>query len=134
MALSAEDRIEITELISLHGHVVDDGELERLGDVFTADITYDLTEFGQDSMVGLATLEATARAMGEANPVGHHVTNVVLTERGDRTVRARSKGIGIMADGSCGSVTYEDTIVSGADGWRISYRKIVARRRPLGGK
>lgn len=71
---------------------------------------------------------------GELNPVGHHVTNVVLVEATDGTVQARSKGIGIKADGTCGSVTYEDIILHGDRGWRISQRKILARRTPLGGK
>jgi hypothetical protein len=37
-------------------------------------------------------------------------------------VHALSKGIGINADGTIGSVTYEDTIVRGGSGWRISHR------------
>jgi hypothetical protein len=31
-------------------------------------------------------------------------------------------------------VIYEDIIVRGDQGWRISQRKILARRTPLGGK
>ncbi len=37
--------------------------------------------------------------MGERNPVGHHITDIVLTGIADDRVRARSKGIGINADG-----------------------------------
>jgi hypothetical protein len=73
-----------------------------------------------------------ALALGDNNPVGHHVTNIVLTEVGPDEVAARSKGIGVMADGTAGSVTYEDTVVRTAAGWRISRRKVLARRRPLG--
>jgi hypothetical protein len=58
---------------------------------------------------------------------------VVLAEAAGGAVQARSKGIGIMADGSCGSVTYEDVVVRGDAGWRISRRKVLARRAPLGG-
>jgi hypothetical protein len=50
-------------------------------------------------------------------------------------VHALSKGIGINADGTIGSVTYsvtyEDTIVRGGSGWRISHRTVRARRVPL---
>jgi hypothetical protein len=63
----------------------------------------------------------------------HHVTNVVVTAWADGQVQVRSKGLGIKADGSCGSVSYEDTVVRTADGWRISYRRISPRRTPLGG-
>jgi 3-phenylpropionate/cinnamic acid dioxygenase small subunit len=133
MALTAEDRTAVTELISWHGHLVDDGEHDRMLEVFTPDITYDVTDLGGGSIQGLAALREAALAMGEANPVGHHVTNVVLTEVAGDQVRARSKGIGVMADGTCGSVTYEDTIVRGDQGWRIAHRKVLARRAPLGG-
>jgi hypothetical protein len=42
--------------------------------------------------------------------------------------------IGINADGTSGSVTYEDTIVRGDQGWRISHRRILARRTALGAR
>jgi len=82
---------------------------------------------------GLTALKELALQLGDANPVGHHITNVVLTEEGDGEVRALSKGIGIMADGSCGSGTYEDRIVHTPAGWRIAHRTVHARRVPLGG-
>jgi hypothetical protein len=69
--------------------------------------------------------------LGERNPVAHLVTNVVLTEVTDGEVHARSKGIGVNTDSTCGSVTYEDTITRGAGGWRINHRTVLARRTPL---
>ncbi|MGV4980847.1 nuclear transport factor 2 family protein [Streptomyces sp. NRAIS4] len=38
MALPPEDRLAITELISMHGHLVDDGQLDRLDELFTPDV------------------------------------------------------------------------------------------------
>ncbi|MET8270910.1 nuclear transport factor 2 family protein [Streptomyces sp. NPDC005096] len=134
MALAAEDRAAISELLSMHGHLFDRGELDRLDELFTADVVYDVTDFGQDPLKGVEAIRAGALALGESNPVGHHVTNIVLTELADGQVHAQSKGIGINADGTSGSVTYEDTLVHGDQGWRISYRKVLARRAPLGGK
>jgi hypothetical protein len=45
-----------------------------------------------------------------------------------------SKGIGIMSDGSSGSVTYEDTLIRGEHGWRITHRRIRGARlfKPTG--
>lgn len=134
MALSAEDRAAITDLISMHGHLFDGGELDRLGELFTADIVYDVTDLGYDPLEGVSAIREAALAVGESNPVGHHVTNVVLTQIADDQVQARSKGIGVNADGTTTSVTYEDTFSRGDQGWRISYRKVLARRAPLGGK
>jgi hypothetical protein len=46
-------------------------------------------------------------------------------------VFARSKGIGINADGTCGSVTFEDIPARHADGWRVHHRRArVHHRRP----
>lgn len=135
MSLAVEDRLAITELVSMHGHLVDDGSLDRLEELFTADVVYDLTDFGQEPLCGVAAVRAAAWALGAANPVAHHVTNVVVTESAaDGRVQVRSKGLGIKADGSCGSVSYDDTVVRTADGWRISHRKVSARRTPLGGR
>lgn len=133
MTLTCEDRFLIAEVIAMHGHLCDSGELDRLDKVFTSDVTYDVTDFGQEPLHGLEALAGAARALGDRNPVGHHVTNIVLTERPDGRVQARSKGIGVRADGTSGSVTYEDTIVRLDRGWRISHRRVLARRAPLGG-
>ena len=124
------DRIAITDLISLHGHLVDAGE--STDDLFTPDVEYDVTDLGGGVITGVRALQEAAEALGDRNPVGHHVTNIVLTDVGPDEVAARSKGIGIMADGTCGSATYEDVVVRTADGWRISHRRVLARRRPLG--
>ncbi|WOX16833.1 nuclear transport factor 2 family protein [Streptomyces sp. N50] len=134
MALTLEDRLAITELIALHGHLADEGELDRLSEVFTPDVEYDLTDFGQDTLIGLTQLVDAALALGAGNPVAHHVTNVVIEELPEGQVRARSKGLGIRTDGSCGSVTYEDTVVRVESGWRITRRRITARRIPLNGQ
>lgn len=132
MALTLQDRIEITDLVNLHGHLTDAGELDQAGDLFTADVTYDLADFGLGAVHGTAALRAAALAMGSANPVGHHVTNIVITQLDDSSVRVCSKGIGIKADGTAGSVVYDDVVTRQPEGWRISYRKVSAGRAPLG--
>lgn len=130
MTLTAEDRFVITELISMHGHLVDGGELDRLGELFTGDVVHDLTDFGQEPLAGVAAVRAAALAPGDLNPVGHHVTNVVLTRLDSGEVHAL--GIGVRADGTSGSVSYEDSVVRTDQGRRVSFRKVLARRAPLG--
>lgn len=133
MALAEQDRIDITDLINLHGHLTDAGELDRAGELFTPDVSYDLTDFGMGPLHGTSALREAALALGDANPVGHHVTNIVITQIDERSARVRSKGIGVNADGTAGSVVYEDVVTRRADGWKISRRKVSARRAPLGG-
>ncbi|MGI5201471.1 nuclear transport factor 2 family protein [Spirillospora sp. CA-108201] len=134
MAFTADDRTEITDLISMHGHLCDSGDLDRLEELFTPDVVYDVSDLGQEPLIGVAACAEAARALGELNPVGHHVTNVVLAEAAGGRVHARSKGLGVNADGTVGSATYEDTVVRTPRGWRISHRTIRAHRTPLGGR
>ncbi|ONH31629.1 nuclear transport factor 2 family protein [Pseudofrankia asymbiotica] len=133
MTLTAEDRTAIADVIHQYGHLIDAGELDRLGELFTPDVTYDLADLGHGTLTGVDAIRSAALAVGDSNPVGHHITNLVLTPQADGQVHARSKGIGIMADGSCGSVVHDDTIVHDGSTWRIHHRKITARRAPLGG-
>ncbi|EWM10605.1 nuclear transport factor 2 family protein [Kutzneria sp. 744] len=128
MALTHQDRIDITDLVNGHGHLVDGGELDRLDELFTPDVTYDLHDFGRGELVGIAALRAAVE--GAAGPVGHHVTNIVITEVDGASAAVRSKGIGVNADGTAGSVTYQDTVTHGPDGWRIIHRKVIGRRKP----
>ena len=132
MTLAEQDRIDITDLINLHGHLTDVGELDRAAELFTPDVTYDLDDFGLAPLHGAAALREAALALGDANPVGHHVTNIVITPIDERSVRVQSKGIGINADGTAGSVVYDDVVTRQPDGWKIGYRKVTARRAPLG--
>jgi len=132
VAFTAEDRTAITELIAMHGHLVDAGALDRLDEVFTDDVLYDVTDLGAPPIHGLAAMRDAAYALGDGNPVAHLVTNTVLTETGDQEATALSKGLGVRTDGTCGSVTYEDTLLRTASGWRITHRRVLAHRTPLG--
>ncbi|MFB6816523.1 nuclear transport factor 2 family protein [Streptomyces sp. NPDC056347] len=134
MTLGAEERLAINELLALHGHLVDNGETDRLDELVTEDVVYDASALGHGELRGLAAFRdmARSRAGAKNGPVGHHVTNIVLTEAGDGRVHARSKGIGIAADGGCGTVTFEDEIVRGERGWRVSRRRIVPHGVPGG--
>jgi ketosteroid isomerase-like protein len=41
MASRTEDRLALHELVALHGHLFDMGELDRLDELFTEDVVYD---------------------------------------------------------------------------------------------
>jgi hypothetical protein len=126
MTISTDDRLAIHELISLHGHLADDGRADELDLLLTHDAQYDIEDFGLGVVVGLPALrELWAAAPGD-QPLGHHVTNVVVTDR-DGEVRVRSKGLSVMSTGAAGTVVYDDIVVKTADGWRISSRKVIAR-------
>ena len=138
MTITMDDRIAITDLINEHGHLTDRGDFDGLAALFTEDVVYDVSALGGGEsalgggeLAGLAAAREAALALGDANPVAHHVTNIVLHEAPDGVVHARSKGLGVLADGRTGSVTYEDTVQRTPAGWRITHRIIRPRRTPL---
>ncbi|GAA1254919.1 hypothetical protein GCM10009677_00880 [Sphaerisporangium rubeum] len=131
MALSNQGKADIIDLINRHGHLTDAGELHRYGELFTPDVTYDMENFGLGSLHGIEAIREAAGALGDANPVAHHVTNIVITEIDENSAQVRSKGLGIKADGTTGSVTYDDIVTHHPDGWKITHRKVTLRRSPL---
>jgi hypothetical protein len=118
-------------LLALHGHLSDSGEFDRMDEVFADDVVHNLESFGAGTVAGRDALREMAIALGDRNPVGHHVTNIVVTPVDVDVAHVRSKGIGIMADGTCGSVVYDDVVHRTPAGWRIVNRRITARRTPL---
>ena len=131
--LHAEDRQAIGETLSLHGHLFDGGHLDRLGEIFTPDVVYDMSAVGVGTFAGIETIRNAALHLGAGNPIAHHVTNVVITSEEDGSATAWSKGLMIMADGTIASVTHLDTLRRHDGGWRISRRVISPQRTPLGG-
>ena len=134
--LTAEDRWAIGETISLHGHLFDEGQLDRLDALFTVDVIYDVSDLGSGVFVGIDAIRDGTLALGARNPLTHLVTNIVITEseHDDDVAFVRSKALAIMSNHSCGTATHVDTVRRQSDGWRISRRKILARREPLGGQ
>jgi hypothetical protein len=99
----------------MHGHLTDRGAFERMDEPFTPDAEFDLNDFGLGGRTGPASMNEAIRAI-EEHPVGHHVTNIVLSEGDDGAIQAISKGIGIGMNGHCGSVVYEDVLRTGPAG------------------
>jgi 3-phenylpropionate/cinnamic acid dioxygenase small subunit len=133
ITLDIDDRVAITDLIKLHGHHADDGDLDAMLGLFTEDVVYDLTGVDMPVLVGHEQIRAIAKEIGDDNPVAHLVTNIVLSPVGPDEVHARSKGIAVMGNGRAGSATYDDVVIRTDKGWRISKRRITARRTPLSG-
>jgi hypothetical protein len=131
-----EDQLAIMTVIARHGHLVDDGELERLGEILAEDVSYDVSDLGGGVLTGLPAIIEASLALGAANPVAHLVTNTVIDSiDGDRAT-ARSKGLGVNSDGSLGTVTvtYLDDLHRTDGRWLITRRTVLARRVPLGGR
>jgi len=131
--LNGEDRWAIGEVLSLHGHLFDAGHLDRLAEIFTPDVVYDLSDAGLGTFEGIEAIQRGALQLGAGNPVAHHVTNVVITNAENDLVTVESKGLILLGNGTVGSVRHIDTLRRHNGGWRISRRVILAQRTPLGG-
>ena len=136
MNLTAEDRVQIHEVIALHGHLCDAGAPERFDLVFTPDLVVDTSNLGlaplqpdDPSRPRLDMYIAAAQRRGPGDILALHATNVVVREDVDGA-RAWSKGFTVHQDGSVASFTYEDHLVRTDRGWRISHRKVSPRREP----
>jgi hypothetical protein len=125
--LTVEDRLAIHELVALYGHVIDERQFSRTGELFTDDARYDVSDFTAGIVVGIGAIVDLWRS-SERHPLAHHATNVVVTQDADGTTRVESKGIGVLADGKAGSVTYRDVVVKTPLGWRIRERVALRRR------
>lgn len=122
MKPTLEDTVEITGVVALWAHLMDDQQLDRFGECLTEDAIWDGSVFGFDPVAGLDSITAVLGAPGHAK--AHHTTNIVVSEGPGDEVRARSKGLGLLAGGGVASVVYADELRRSGDGWRISRRVI----------
>ena len=121
MRLTPEDTVEIARVLALWGHLMDDRELGRLGEVLTEDAEWDGSVFGFAPVVGLEAITSVLSADGYAS--AHHTTNIVVSEGPGDEARVRSKALGLVG-GTVVSAVYADELRRTADGWRISKRVI----------
>ena len=123
--MDAGDILAIQDLLAHYGHVVDDADWDRLGDLFSPDGVFDLQALGLGAASGAAELRTCFE--GLEHPVAHHTTNVVIQGTGDGRARVRCKYLVVMRDGRTRSGEYRDDLVRGADGWRLQRRTVVPR-------
>jgi hypothetical protein len=116
--------LEIERVLSLWGHLLDERAWERLGECLTEDAIYDGSVFGFEPVQGIDAITATLRD-GE-HAAAHHVTNVVVIPSDGGVTQVRSKGMGVMPDGTVRSATYHDEMVRTAGGWRIAKRALAS--------
>jgi hypothetical protein len=128
--LSLDDKFEITQLINLYGHIIDQREWDRLEELFIDDAVFDSSDLGNEVTHGLDALRARWKS-STRHPLAHHATNIVIWEAPDGIVHAQSKGIGVGFKGRTGTLTYKDVLRRTPAGWRIVQRTaIIMRAQP----
>jgi hypothetical protein len=124
--LDAADRVALHELAALYGHLLDQRRWDDLDLVFTDDLVYEGLTHTTHSIAAKVALWTSEDGI-RLHPAAHHITNPVVTQDPDGTVRMICKGIMIRADTAPVSIIYEDVAVRTAQGWRISRRKATNR-------
>jgi SnoaL-like domain len=122
------DILAIHQLLALYGHIIDEREWQRVGELFTRDAVYDMSDFGLGVVRGEAAIRELWSRPDAMHPLAHHATNVVISEGPDGTLRVLSKGLGLGTTGRVGSVVYRDVVVRTPEGWRFTERKARVRR------
>jgi 3-phenylpropionate/cinnamic acid dioxygenase small subunit len=128
MALDAKDLIEIEMMLALYGHILDERDWDALDQVFTEDIVFDASDSGLGVLRGIAAIVDAWKEPFDGHPLGHYMTNVVIAEDEDGTVRARSKHLGTRV-GQITLMTYTDVVRRTPAGWRLAERVAKAQHR-----
>lgn len=120
------DRIELHELPGRYGDAIDDRDWDRLGQIFTDDAVFDLTDLGAPRLEGLAEIK---RFMDEdaQHPRTHLMTNIYADETTDGA-RLCFRIVALLPERAVGTASYVDEVVKTPAGWRVRHR-VVTRRR-----
>lgn len=129
MALPAEDRIELHELVARYGNVVDDCDLDALGTVYTDDAELVLvTASGREVRKhGLGEIGEFLAASNSTN--AHILTNITTAVEdagADEQVVLRYR-MGAPKGADLFSIDYRDVVVRTDAGWRIAHHTILMR-------
>ena len=122
--LSADDIVEIEQVIAEYGHVVDNNRWERAHLVFARDFVYDFSAFDKPNINGFIELR---EALKNRKIYSHHSTNVAVVETAEGHARAHSKLIGFPSEGFPISGDYSDDFVRTDAGWRLLRRRSSVR-------
>lgn len=129
VVLEPADILAIHQLLALYGHLLDDGDYDRLDEVFTDDA---ILEFADRERDPVRTVGEIARFFARAKGASaHHTSNILLTPQ-HGAVRARSKLFVPYTRPDHDAHrwyggTYDDIIVRTPNGWRISHRTVIGR-------
>jgi 3-phenylpropionate/cinnamic acid dioxygenase small subunit len=117
---SMTDKEAIEHLIFRYGHVIDDQQWDRLGEIFADTGSFEI-ENTEISVEGLARIVEFMSSI--KHPLAHYSTNVLIEiEEGADVANAKVKLFAPRADGTVAIATYNDDIVRTEAGWRFQRR------------
>jgi hypothetical protein len=125
--MEAFDVVDISQVLTRYGQIVDTRSWDDLDEVFTDDAVFDTSDFGQGRLEGLGAIRTMFA--GSHPPYSVNIVNVVVSDGEEAgTARAYSKNLGLLPRGRIGSASYDDELVKTDAGWRVARRVARARR------
>ncbi len=132
-AVTTEVSRQVAETLALHAYIVDEDQLERLGELFVPDAVYDMSAAGMGVFEGIDVIGAAASRLSASGhaPLAHFVTNIVVeaVDGEPAIVSAHSRGLMIMNDGLAHAVNYADELRHHNGRWLIARRVITPVQR-----
>ena len=128
---SADDKVEILDLLGRYSFAADEGTPEDYADVFTPDGAFvgrvgqpdEVRIEGRDALIRFATGAAKRKASGVAAGTRHHHASPTILELTATTAHVRSYLLVTVAGANGLTSIYDDRLVKTADGWRIAERR-----------
>lgn len=131
--LTAEDRLDLLQLLAAYGFMFDHFRRDQLHEVFTDDGIFDPSSVGLPIVQGIDDFRRKFFAeedRAKRKQSAHHATNGVILEATPTTAKLLSKYLVRSPAAAVAFGEYEDDVVKTADGWRLKRRK--TSRRALG--
>jgi len=126
------DRLHVRDVLLRYARAVDDRDLDGVAALFLPDADY-------EGALGRGTIATALQSLGEAmsryDATMHLMGTYTVTVDGDRAEsRTHCIAYHVLRPASAGKhttvgVTYHDTMVRSADGWRIAARRVDTRWR-----
>ena len=132
MTLTADDRIELHELVARYGNVVDDCDLAALGSVYADDAVMVLLLANGREVRKQGLAEIGEFLAGSNSTNAHILTNVTTAvEDGDVVLRYRMGAPPSSRTGAAElfSIDYRDVCVRTDAGWRLAHHTITMRTK-----
>ena len=122
--ISAQDRIEITEILSFSSHLLDNRRWDMFGEVFAPEVRLSAPQGEFDGPAGVRHFAETVDLA--RFPATHTLNSIVEAVDADTAV-AWSRMLLLTWDRRVACGDYIDTFRRTADGWRIERRTVAPR-------
>jgi len=131
--LDAIDVILIHQLVGSYGHALDRRDWDRFTELFVPDATIDYRGgTGHTQLAGRDAVVRWFRDGDDQHPPAHHVTNIYVDTRADRTGRVDVDSK-FFAPFTREAHTpkrlyggeYHDVVVATADGWKFAHKQCI---------